>query len=436
MPPNRITQADNRRIIVTPGSIFALALFGLVAGPSVNAQPSDPTPIRSRSLELHYRIAAGEPNAKVELWYTRDRGATWQSAGADEDRVSPFIFTAPAEGLYGFILARRDATDTPAPPAPHEPAQRWVFIDYNPPLAQWDAVEADDNFAAKRIVHLRWTAYDDHFSSRPVALAFQSSVDGTWQIIDGNLPNSSRYDWVVPNEVTAQVSLKLTVTDLGGHSVERIYGPVPVERWLKTPVPATRPAEAATTRPAADPLAAAFAEGVPAPVELEKRLKAQDLHRQGASHLQNGRYATAAERFREALEADPELAVARCDLAGIYYLQQDYPKALDLYKAILARDPKYLPALRGAALAHGALRQYPQTRDTLKRLLSIKENDAQGWFDLGDAVFMMGDTVSARNYWTKATTVDPTAESVIRKAKRRLELYGGNTTDATASGSR
>jgi Flp pilus assembly protein TadD len=436
MPPNRIHQTDSRRKTVSYGSICMLALAGLATGQNAGAQTPDPTPIRSRGIELHYRIAGGEPTAKVELWYTRDRGATWQTAGVDDDGVSPFNFTAPAEGLYGFMLALRDKTDTPAPPAVHEPPQRWVFIDYNPPLAQWDAVEADDSFLARRIVRLRWTAYDDHFTSRPVALAFQSSVDNNWQVIDGNLPNTGRYDWAVPAEVTAQVSLKLTVTDLGGHSVERIYGPVPVERWLKTPTPATQPAAVVTTRPAAEPDATAFAGGVPAPAELEKRLKAQDLHRQGAFHLQNGRYAVAAERFREALEADPDLSVARCDLAGIYYLQQDYNKALDLYKAILARDAKYLPALRGAALAQGALRQYPQTRDTLKKLLAIKENDAQAWFDLGDAMFMMGDALAARNDWTKATTADPTAESVIRKAKRRLELYGAGNTDATASGSR
>jgi len=428
MPPKPILSAYGSQLAV-------VLLVALLSGRETVAQTSDPTPIRSRTVELHYRLAGAEPGTKVELWYTRDRGTTWQSAGIDEDGVSPFVFIAPAEGLYGFLLTLHGPTDTSTPPAAHETPQRWVFIDYNPPLAQWDAVEADDSFAAKRIVHMRWTAYDDHFAARPVALSFQSTVNGNWQVIDGSLPNTGRYDWTVPADVTAQVSLKLTVTDLGGHCVERIYGPVPVERWLKSPVPATQPA-VATTRPASESDEAAFAGGVPAPAELEKRLKAQDLHRQGAWHLQNGRYAVAAERFREALEADPDLSVARCDLAGIYYLQQDYGKALELYNAILARDAKYIPALRGAALAQGALRQYPQTRDTLKKLLAIKENDAQAWFDLGDAMFMMGDALAARNDWTKASTVDPAAEAVTRKAKRRLELYGVNSSEASANGAR
>jgi tetratricopeptide (TPR) repeat protein len=434
MPPNRSHPVHGRRIIVSCGCLCLFKVAALAAEPPAAIQASDPTPVRARSVELHYRLAGAEPGARVELWYTRDRAATWQHAGVDDDGVSPLIFTAPAEGLYGFTLDLRNGTDTPTPPAAHQAPQRWVFIDYNPPLAQWDAVEADDEFATRRIVHLRWTAYDDHFTARPVALAYQSSVDGNWQVIDGSLPNTGRYDWTVPAAVTTQVSLKLTAIDLGGHSVERIYGPTPVERWLKTPAPTTQPA-AVATRPASEPNETALA-GVPASAELEKRLEAQDLHRQGAWHLQNGRYAVAAERFREALEADPDLSVARCDLAGIYYLQQDYGKALEHYNAILARDAKYLPALRGAALAHGALRQYPQTRDTLKKLLAIKDNDAQAWFDLGDAMFMMGDTLAARNDWTKASTVDAAAEPLIRKAKRRLELYGVGSSETAAGANR
>lgn len=436
MPPKPTRQTYGRPSAVYRESLLLLALSALLVGEQAAAQSPDPTPVRSRTIELHYRLAGTQPGSKAELWYTRDRAATWQSAGVDEDGVSPFTFTAPAEGLYGFTLAIRRGTDTPTPPAAHTAPDRWVFIDYNPPLAQWDAVEADETFATRRIVHLRWTAYDDHFTTTPVALAFQSSVDGGWQVIDAALANTGRYDWKVPPEVTAQVSLKLTLSDLGGHAVERIYGPVPIERWLKTPVATTQPAPVATSRPTTNPADPAFAEGIPTPAELDKRLKAQDLHRQGAWHLQNGRYAVAAERFREALEADPDLSVARCDLAGIYYLQQDYGKALGLYNTILARDPKYLPALRGAALAQGAMRQYPQTRDTLRKLLAIKDNDAQAWFDLGDAMFMMGDSASARSSWSKAMMVDDSAEAIIRKAKRRLELYGVTSTEATAGGGR
>jgi tetratricopeptide (TPR) repeat protein len=415
-----------------------VAMIALPAFTTVRAQTAQPTPIRSRTIELHYRTIDADENARVELWYTRDRGATWVRYGnSDEGQTNPILFTAPAEGLYGFTLTLADAEASnpqvpganPNSAAPHAPPQHWVFIDSTPPLVQWDGVEAAEDFATRRVVHLRWTAYDDHLTARPVVLAWQSSVDGAWQAVAPPIANTGRYDWTVPADVTGQITLKLTVSDLGGHAVERIYGPVPIDRWLKTSatgLPATQPAAVAETRPATESLLSLTAGSPPAPVDIEKRLKAQDLHRQGAAHLKSGRYAVAAERFRAALEADPDLLAAQCDLAGIYYLQQDYTEALELYNTILARDPRYVPALRGASLAYGALRQYPQTRDMLKRLLAVMDNDAQAWFDLGDAMFMMGDTAAARSHWTRATTVDPTAEAVIRKARRRLELYGAD----------
>jgi len=449
MPPKPRSNQQSVSTRIRHSLSFWLVAVVLLAATPARAQTAEPTPIRSRAVELHYRVVDAGEGAKVELWYTRDRGATWQRAAGDGDGASPFVFTAPAEGLYGFILtltgpegASRSPivpsdprTQNPEPsnpqsPAPHTPPQRWVFIDYTPPLVQWDGVEAADDFATRRIVHLRWTAYDDHLTARPVTLAYQSSVEGDWQPIAPAMPNTGRYDWTVPVGVTGQVALKLTVSDLGGHAVERIYGPVPIDRWLKTSVtstPTTQPAAMAETRPATASIPLATAASPPPPVDIEKRLKAQDLHRQGAAHLQSGRYAVAAERFREALEADPGLLAAQCDLAGIYYLQQDYTEALELYNSILARDPTYIPALRGASLAYGALRQYPQTRDVLKKLLALRDKDAQAWFDLGDAMFMMGDTAAARSHWLQATTVDPTAEAIIRKAKRRLELYGADS---------
>lgn len=84
------------------------------------------TSIRSRQIELHYQITSTAQDAQVELWYTRDRGTTWQACGKDEDRISPVVFTAPSEGLYGFTLIA-SVGNAPARPAPtpYEPPQRW-----------------------------------------------------------------------------------------------------------------------------------------------------------------------------------------------------------------------------------------------------------------------------------------------------------------------
>ena len=121
--------------------IIALSMVGAISAPAATARAvsSQPIAIRSRSVELHYRLTGAGPSAQVELWYTRDRATTWHQANIDDNHQRPITFLAPAEGLYGFTLIVRDNDRiSQPPPQAHELPQRWVLIDYTPPLAQWN----------------------------------------------------------------------------------------------------------------------------------------------------------------------------------------------------------------------------------------------------------------------------------------------------------
>lgn len=400
----------------------------LVPLASVWAQDSAATSVRSRQVELHYEVNGIAADAQVELWYTRDRGATWQCYGKDDDGTSPMVFAAPSEGLYGLVLIPH-VGGQPAvpPPSAHQTPQQWILIDDTPPLAQWHGVEPAEDFARTRVLQLRWTAHDDHFSARPVSLSYQSTSDPDWTEIDSAVANTGRYDWRVPEGVDGPIMLKLIVRDQGGHALERTFGPIALDKYLARPVPAPAP-DTPATRPAADsarPTVATQPEALPR-VDLLQRRMAADLHRQGNWYLVRGQYGMAAERLQEALEHDPELLDARHDLAGIFYRQQNYDRAITEYQAVLARNDKYESALYGAALAYVAKRDYHRSRDMLTRLLQINDRNAEAWLDLGDVLFMMGDAINARANWRRAMKIDPSAEEIVSKAQRRLELYGTN----------
>jgi len=416
-----------------------------------SASLSAPTAIRARDIELHYRLIGANATAQVELWYTRDRAVTWQFYGLDPDGQSPFLFTAPAEGLYGFTLIVRDQARVSAPqPRPHQQPQRWVFVDYTPPLVQWSTVEPGDDFAGRRTVQLRWIAHDNHLTNRPIALAYQSSVDQQWQVIESHLPDVGRYDWVVPACAAGQITLKLTVHDQGGHAVERRYGPVPITAWetavstsVDSAVDARNTHSGGTTTAPANDLAAARPERPMGQwgggVGLRERRQAEQLYKQGSWHLVRGQYDLAAVRLSEALEHDPGMLDAWNDLAGIHCLQEDYDKAIELYNKVLQIDGDYQPALRGSVLAYVAKRQYAKSRDILERLLAANHTDAEALLDLGDVLFMMGDRTNARQHWQRATAVDVSTEAIMHKARRRLELYRPATfpdIPAVASGKR
>jgi len=398
------------------------------------AAPAEPISVRSQRVALYYHFQGAGPATKVELWYTRDRGATWHKYGVDPDGRSPMIFKAPAEGLYGFILIARDAARASAPdPKAHDPAQRWVFIDYTPPLLQWQAVEPCEDFARRRIVRLSWTAYDDHLPARPIRLAYQDSIDQRWIPIGTDLPNTGRYDWTVPAGLQGQIMLKISVRDRGGHVVERLYGPLRPADWLRpvdpapstqaaaepSPAPATQPAAVPATRPSVDALSHNVAE---------------QRYKQGSWHLLRGQYDLAAERFREAIELDPTFVPALNDLAGVYYLKQDYTRAIELYQKALTWDGRDRQALRGAALAYVARRDYARSREMLRRLLALDDRNAEALLDLGDVLFMMGDRPGAIRTWTRALKADPSAAEVIHKARQRLHLYEASPSVASGKG--
>lgn len=438
-----------------PHAVWGLVAAWTVVCPGWAAESAySPISIRTRQIEIDYQLSGSAGTTQVELWYTRDRGLTWQSAGVDTDGTSPFVFAAPSEGLYGFVLIARegDRTSRPAPQR-QDPAERWVFIDATPPLVQWDRVEPGDGFAEHRVLRLQWTAHDDHLTSRPIGLFYQSTVDQAWRVIANPIANTGRYDWTVPRDMAGQLTLKITVRDEGGQVVERLFGPVSLDRYPASPstaeVAQSRPAAAAaSTRPAgmaAMPrmgMSPGLLPDVPpvstrpaARVDLLRQRMATDLYRKGSWYLLRGQHAVAAERFREALEQDPDLIEARQDLAGILYQQQEYDQALENYLGVLSRSANHEGALYGAALAYVAKKDYHQSREMLTRLLKANDHNAEAWLDLGDVLFMTGDIINARAHWRQAAKVDPAAREVMEKARRRLDIYGPADEVTSAGGS-
>lgn len=424
-------------------AVLTTVQMAVVSRPAA-AQSANLVSVRAREVELHYRVT-GATGAEVELWYTRDRGISWQSAGRDGDGVSPFVFTAPGEGLYGLMfIACLDGRPVRPAPKSHETPQRWVFVDATPPLAQWDGVEPADDFATNRRLQLRWTAYDDNLSPWPVKLLYQSSIDQQWQMIAEQATNTGVYDWTVPESVGGQITLKLLVSDQGGHMVERPFGPVSLEKMVAVGGPAketpravhaeSQPALASNSLalrrpgllPDTDAVSTRPALMMPTRVDLLKQRLAADLYRQGTWHLVRGQYGVAAERIQEAIDQDPDLLDARQDLAGIFYRQQDYDRAIKEYQTVLDKNANNETALYGAALAYVAKRDYHHSREMLTRLLAVNKGNAEAWLDLGDVLFMMGDTINARANWRQAAKVDATATEIVKKAQLRLEQYGAD----------
>jgi carbonic anhydrase len=179
----------------------------------------------------------------------------------------------------------------------------------------------------------------------------------------------------------------------------------------------------AATQPAYQPTREAAPRTGALPSLLE-RCMGEELYQQGVRALDAGDYALASEKFRAAGQLDPSMLAARCDLAGVLYLQQKYAESLEIYKSILTADARYANALRGAALCQASLKQYDDARTTLRKLLDLDRRDAQTWLDAGDVSFLAGDTRAARENWEAASRLSSASPEVVKQAKLRLNTYG------------
>lgn len=431
-----------RSFILKAGVVLAI----LAAEPQGRADDlssltPQPTAVQAKRFAVRVRLANDSPEAAdFMLWYTRDRGQTWQPGPTSVKDRDYIVFEAKGEGLYGFFITAKSHTgSTTAKPAPGTPPQRWVFVDYTPPLAQWKNAElAADRNGVRRIV-MDWTAYDANFDARPIALACEAAGQGQWRTIDAALPNTGRFDWTLPADVRGRVTFRLTVRDQGGHTVERLFGPISVDA---TPVAASTAASAtpeATSRPSRrqTALASPAPKDPMDPLQMPDpatRARAQKLYDQGAWHLERGQYADAQERLLEAIQLDPTLTPAHVNLAGVLYTRGRYDEAVAQYKTALQQDPSRTTAMKGLALAYAARHEYADARKMLERLLLADGRNAEAWLDLGDVAYRMGDHEGARGYWTKAAGASPDAREVVLKAQNRLSLFSTPAGSANGKG--
>jgi hypothetical protein len=204
--------------------------------------------IASKRFRLNYAIDAIDPSgvARVDLWMTRDGGATWKSWGHDPDNQSPFPVEVEEEGRYGFriVIHSQDGLTGRGPSRGDSPDIN-VQVDTQAPLTQIVSVPYGRASEAGRLI-VNYRVNDPHLTLRPISLFFATNPQGPWTPIDEGLRNDGRYVWKPTANVPDRVFLRLDALDRAGnrgtHSLSQaidisglvprgtIQGVVPVEQ--------------------------------------------------------------------------------------------------------------------------------------------------------------------------------------------------------------
>jgi len=392
------------------GTLLLLLSVSPVAG-------DGPIPIRSRAIEIDYAVNEDAfPLDAVHLWYTLDRGNTWLAGLPDEDRQPPATFEAPGEGLYGFFLVLENSTGpSSGPPKRGTEPHLWAFVDYTAPIVQLHPPR-QTTVLGQSVLQFHWTAIDAHLGPRPVEIWYRRLPTEDWdRTTSAPLPNTGRYDWRLPVDLNGAIAVRVSVCDLGGHRVESEPQIVELASFASPPPVAEPLGTKAGTR---------FRGSVQGnrPGSSRAKERAARLFAEALAAGTRGEYRKGIARLREVVRLNPEHAEAFAEMGEMLYRVGDFERALSAYGLALQQQPAMRTALRGAARAYRQKNDLAAAASHLRTVLRHNPNDAEVWVNLGDVAIYQGDDVLARECYTRAAQIDPTATQAIEDARRRLTL--------------
>ncbi|MFO0817622.1 MAG: hypothetical protein U1A77_06750 [Pirellulales bacterium] len=178
-----------------------------------------PRMTNSKKFALEYDIESAGPGgvSDVELWMTRDRGASWTKTATDADKQSPFDVSVDDEGVFGFrvVVVSKSGLASSAPRA-GDLADLWIGVDCTPPRTQLSSVSFGEGEDAGKL-DIRWEADDMRLGPRPVTLLYAENSAGPWTTFASGLPNTGQYSWLITGQVPKKVLLRIEVRDDAGN---------------------------------------------------------------------------------------------------------------------------------------------------------------------------------------------------------------------------
>ncbi|HET7872299.1 MAG TPA: tetratricopeptide repeat protein, partial [Terriglobales bacterium] len=124
------------------------------------------------------------------------------------------------------------------------------------------------------------------------------------------------------------------------------------------------------------------------------KLKARDQLNKGVQAYRGANYEQAIEKFKNAVDLDPDLKVAKLYLATAYAQQYvpgvDTPEnvanakqAIEQYQKVLENDPKSVNSMKGIAFLYMQMKDFDKARDYYTKAIDIDPNDPELYYSVG-----------------------------------------------------
>jgi tetratricopeptide (TPR) repeat protein len=124
------------------------------------------------------------------------------------------------------------------------------------------------------------------------------------------------------------------------------------------------------------------------------KLRARDQLNKGVQAYKGANYEQAIEHFKNAVNLDNELKVAKMYLATAYAQQYvpgvDTPEnlrnaqqAIEEYKNVVQGDPQNVTSLKGIAFLYMQQKKFEEARDYYKKAIDADPNDPETYYSVG-----------------------------------------------------
>jgi cytochrome c-type biogenesis protein CcmH/NrfG len=141
----------------------------------------------------------------------------------------------------------------------------------------------------------------------------------------------------------------------------------------------------------------------------------------GDRHFRAGDIPRAAERYSQAVAADPNLAAPRVRLAQVELQRGHYAEAANRFREAIATEPGWLFKAPDIQAIYGEPADFARQIRKLETHLQAHPGDRDAWFVLGAQWYLSGQTRKAADVFLRLSDrkADPALTALLDAATPR-----------------
>jgi tetratricopeptide (TPR) repeat protein len=144
-------------------------------------------------------------------------------------------------------------------------------------------------------------------------------------------------------------------------------------------------------------------------------VRSKQLDTIGDRLFRSGNLKRAAERFDQAMHANPNAAAPRVRLAQVAIMRGNYAEAANRFREAQAAEPGWLINAPDIQSIYGEPRDFAAPIAKLETHLQVEPNDRDAWLVLGAQWYLSGRTRQAADVFSRLTDrqADPTLDAFL-----------------------